>query len=117
MFDAFRKIYAAEGIPGIYKGFWVSSFQIVSRLIYFSTYEQTRHLLYAYDIKENHVRALVAGTAASVVGQVRKIKFTKSFLYSVSFELHPGIHCSIRCSQSTSYGTWAEEGWSSECEW
>lgn len=70
MFDAFRKIYAAEGPSGLYKGFWVSSFQIVSRLIYFSTYEQTRHLLYTYNVKENHVRALVAGTAASVVGQV-----------------------------------------------
>lgn len=70
MFDAFRKIYAAEGTSGLYKGFWVSSFQIVSRLVYFSTYEQTRHFLLTCNIRENHVRALVAGTAASIVGQV-----------------------------------------------
>ncbi|KAJ6641643.1 Solute carrier family 25 member 44 [Pseudolycoriella hygida] len=75
MFDAFRKIYAAEGTAGIYKGFWVSSFQIVSRLVYFSTYEQTRHLLYTFNIRQNHVRALVAGTAASVVGQACILPF------------------------------------------
>lgn len=77
MFDALRKIYAAEGTSGIYKGFWVSSFQIVSRLVYFSTYEQTRHILYTYNIRENHLRALVAGTAASVVGQVRQKDFQR----------------------------------------
>ena len=70
MFDAYHKIRTAEGIAGLYKGFWVSAFQIISGVFYVSTYEQVRHFLYRNDIRDSNVRALVAGGCASVVGQV-----------------------------------------------
>jgi solute carrier family 25 protein 44 len=73
--DACRKIVAAEGISGLYKGFWVSAFQIVSGVCYVSVYEGVRHLLYDYNVKNSQFRALVAGGCASLVGQTFIVPF------------------------------------------
>lgn len=35
MFDAYGKIYRYEGFSGLYRGFWISSVQIISGNIYF----------------------------------------------------------------------------------
>ncbi|KAG7190606.1 hypothetical protein KM043_006693 [Ampulex compressa] len=57
MIDACKKIYKAEGIPGLYRGFWISSIQIVSGNI------------------DSRVKALIAGGAASLVGQTIVVPF------------------------------------------
>ena len=76
MFDAYRKIYVSEGIGGLYKGFWVSTFQIVSGVGYVSTYEGVRHLLKTNSIIDNNnIRALIAGGCASTVGQTFLVPF------------------------------------------
>jgi solute carrier family 25 protein 44 len=70
-FDAFRKIFRSEGMSGFYRGFWVSSFQVVSGICYVSTYEGVRHVLKKSDIvRDSKIRAFVGGACASVVGQV-----------------------------------------------
>ncbi|KAK7068640.1 hypothetical protein SK128_020808 [Halocaridina rubra] len=68
-FDAFYKIFKYEGIGGLYKGFWVSTFQIVSGIFYITTYESVRHFLQKEGIKDSRIRALVGGGCASLVGQ------------------------------------------------
>jgi len=75
LFDAAKKIARYEGISGLYKGFWVTSFQIVSGVFYVSTYEQVRVLLQANNIENNRVRALIAGGCASIVGQTIIVPF------------------------------------------
>ena len=67
--DAFRKIVKNEGFKGLYKGFWVNLFSIVSGTFYVLTYENVRHLLQANDVTDSRIRALVAGGCASLVGQ------------------------------------------------
>jgi len=78
MIDACRKIYQTEGIPGLYRGFWISSIQIVSGVFYVSTYEGVRHLL-SQDTPigrvNSKIKALVAGGAASLVGQTIVVPF------------------------------------------
>lgn len=78
MIDACRKIYKAEGIPGLYRGFWISSIQIVSGVFYVSTYEGVRHLL-SRDMPvgrvDSKIKALIAGGAASLVGQTIVVPF------------------------------------------
>ncbi|CAH0557718.1 unnamed protein product [Brassicogethes aeneus] len=74
MFDAYGKIYKYEGLSGLYRGFWVSSVQLVSGVFYISTYEGVRHLLSAYT-DNSRIRALIAGGAASVVGQTIIVPF------------------------------------------
>ena len=44
-FDAGRKILHSEGFRGLYRGFFVSAFQVVSGVCYVSTYESVRHIL------------------------------------------------------------------------
>ena len=44
-FDAFRKTFVQEGFSGLYRGFWVSAFQLVSGVAYITTYETVRHAL------------------------------------------------------------------------
>ena len=58
-----------EGFKGLYKGFWVNLFSIVSGTFYVLTYENVRHLLQANDVTDSRIRALVAGGCASLVGQ------------------------------------------------
>lgn len=68
MFDAAGKIYTAEGVPGLYRGFWISSFQIVSGFFYISTYEGVRHML-TQNGAGPRTKALIGGGCASLVGQ------------------------------------------------
>lgn len=78
MVDACRKIYEAEGVAGLYRGFWISSVQIVSGVFYVSTYEGVRHMLGQNGIISNldsRVKALIAGGAASLVGQTIVVPF------------------------------------------
>lgn len=72
--DAFRKIYTCEGVAGLYRGFWISSIQIVSGVFYISTYEGVRHLMAQKNI-DGSVRALVGGGCASIVGQTIVVPF------------------------------------------
>ncbi|XP_076270531.1 solute carrier family 25 member 44 isoform X2 [Rhynchophorus ferrugineus] len=74
MFDAYGKIYKYEGFSGLYKGFWISSVQIVSGVFYISTYEGVRHLLSKKNV-DSRLRALVAGGCASLVGQTIIVPF------------------------------------------
>lgn len=74
--DAFRKIIRAEGVRGLYKGFFVSVFQVVSGMFYVSTYEGVRHILDSYNITRNDkIRAFVGGGCASIVGQTIIVPF------------------------------------------
>lgn len=50
--DCFKKTYRNEGIRGLYRGFWISIFQIVSGVFYVSTYEGVRHHLREQGIKD-----------------------------------------------------------------
>lgn len=72
--DAFRKIYRAEGVTGMYRGFWVSSIQIISGVFYISTYEGIRHVLAQHHV-DSRLRALIGGGCASVVGQTIIVPF------------------------------------------
>lgn len=74
-FDALRKIAATEGVRGLYRGFWVSCFQVVSGVCYVSTYEGMRHVLQRHDVKSNTIRAFVGGGCASIVGQTIIVPF------------------------------------------
>lgn len=78
MIDACRKIYNIEGLPGLYRGFWISSIQIVSGVFYVSTYEGVRHLLSQEPFRGNidsRLKALIGGGAASLVGQTIVVPF------------------------------------------
>lgn len=70
-YDALRKIYAAEGVGGFYRGFWVNSMQVFSGIFYISTYEGVRHLMSTqFDVHGSVVRSFAGGLCASVVGQM-----------------------------------------------
>lgn len=71
--DAVSKIYRSEGIPGLYRGFWLSSFQIISGVFYISTYEGVRHELgSSVDPK---IKSFIGGACASIVGQTIIVPF------------------------------------------
>ncbi|XP_059054972.1 solute carrier family 25 member 44 [Achroia grisella] len=72
--DAIRKIYAHEGVSGLYRGFWLSSFQIISGVFYISTYEGVRHELGKYDVSPR-MKSFIAGGCASMVGQTIIVPF------------------------------------------
>lgn len=74
MIDCGCKIYRAEGVRGLYRGFWISSFQIVSGVFYISTYEGVRHVLTQRGCGDK-VKAVLAGGAASLVGQTIIVPF------------------------------------------
>lgn len=74
LIDAGSKIYRTEGLSGLYRGFWVSSVQIVSGVAYIATYESTRHILKTHDVAPT-TRALVSGGVASLVGQTIIVPF------------------------------------------
>lgn len=78
MIDAYRKIYKLEGFSGLYRGFWISSIQIVSGVFYVSTYEGVRHVLNQEAMTsqlDNRIKALIGGGAASIVGQTIVVPF------------------------------------------
>lgn len=78
MIDAYRKIYKLEGISGLYRGFWISSVQIVSGVFYVTTYEGVRHLLGQDPMTSQldpRIKALIGGGCASVVGQTIIVPF------------------------------------------
>lgn len=74
LIDCGMKIYKNEGIPGLYRGFWISSFQIISGVFYISTYEGVRHILNQYGAGQR-TKALVGGGCASLVGQTIIVPF------------------------------------------
>lgn len=74
MFDCGHKIYQKEGFKGLYRGFWISSFQIVSGVFYISTYEGVRHLLTQRGCGQS-TKAIIAGGTASLVGQTIIVPF------------------------------------------
>lgn len=78
MIDAYKKIYKTEGFDGLYRGFWISSIQIISSVFYVSTYEGVRHLLiqnpWTSEL-DSRIKALIGGGAASAVGQTIVVPF------------------------------------------
>ncbi|XP_015111247.1 solute carrier family 25 member 44 isoform X1 [Diachasma alloeum] len=78
MIDAYRKIYRTEGFSGLYRGFWISSIQIVSGVFYVSTYEGVRHILSQDPFTaglDSRIKALIGGGAASAVAQTIVVPF------------------------------------------
>lgn len=73
--DAYRQISRSEGYRGLYRGFWIANFQVVSGVCYISTYEMARHQLEMHGIKDNRVKALVGASLASLVGQTVIVPF------------------------------------------
>jgi len=74
--DAGRKILRTEGVRGLYRGFFVSAFQVVSGVFYVSTYEGVRHFLDSNSITQNSkIKAFVGGGCASMVGQTCIVPF------------------------------------------
>ena len=74
-YDAGRKILHSEGIRGLYRGFFVSAFQVVSGVCYVSTYEGVRHMLDSQGITDSKVKAFLGGGCASMVGQTIIVPF------------------------------------------
>ncbi|XP_014353838.1 solute carrier family 25 member 44a [Latimeria chalumnae] len=67
-FDAFFKILRSEGVRGLYRGFLVNTFTIISGQSYITTYELVRKCVSNYN-NNNTVKSVVAGGAASLVAQ------------------------------------------------
>ncbi|XP_028564929.2 solute carrier family 25 member 44 isoform X1 [Podarcis muralis] len=67
-FDAFVKILRAEGAAGLYRGFLVNTFTLISGQCYVTTYELTRKYFSQYT-SSNAVKSLLAGGSASLVAQ------------------------------------------------
>ncbi|XP_053134453.1 solute carrier family 25 member 44 isoform X3 [Hemicordylus capensis] len=67
-FDAFVKILRAEGAAGLYRGFLVNTFTLISGQCYVTTYELTRKYVSRYS-DSNTLKSLVAGGSASLVAQ------------------------------------------------
>uniref|UniRef100_A0A8C9LBT8 Solute carrier family 25 member 44 n=1 Tax=Pavo cristatus TaxID=9049 RepID=A0A8C9LBT8_PAVCR len=67
-FDAFVKILRTEGAAGLYRGFLVNTFTLISGQCYVTTYELTRKFVARYN-NSNAVKSLVAGGSASLVAQ------------------------------------------------
>ncbi|XP_061671243.1 solute carrier family 25 member 44-like isoform X2 [Syngnathoides biaculeatus] len=67
-FDAFVKILRAEGIRGLYRGFMVNTFTLISGQAYITTYELVRKYVSKY-CEDNTVKSVVAGGLASMVAQ------------------------------------------------
>ncbi|KAM6434884.1 solute carrier family 25 member 44 isoform 2-T2 [Liasis olivaceus] len=67
-FDAFVKILRAEGAAGLYRGFLVNTFTLISGQCYVTTYELTRKYVSQYN-NSNTIKSLVAGGSASLVAQ------------------------------------------------
>ncbi|CAG9577669.1 unnamed protein product [Danaus chrysippus] len=74
VYDAISKIYANEGVSGLYRGFWLSNFQIISGVFYITTYEGVRHELGKHEINPR-LKSFIAGGCASLVGQTVIVPF------------------------------------------
>ena len=68
-FDAFVKIIRQEGFQGLYKGFMINTFQVVSGIGYLLTYEKVRHLVGTYGSSDNRIKGLIGGGVGSLVSQ------------------------------------------------
>lgn len=66
--DAFVKILRNEGVRGLYRGFLVNTFTLISGQAYITTYEVVRKYVSAYS-DDNTLKSLVAGGSASLVAQ------------------------------------------------
>lgn len=75
LLDAANRIYHTEGMSGLYRGFWVSSAQVLSGAAYIGAYEQTRHMTAPYLQQWPEIRSMVAGGVASVFGQTIIVPF------------------------------------------
>ncbi|XP_036432463.1 solute carrier family 25 member 44a isoform X1 [Colossoma macropomum] len=67
-FDAFFKILKVEGVRGLYRGFMVNTFTLISGQAYITTYELVRKYVSHYS-SSNTFKSLVAGGSASLVAQ------------------------------------------------
>ncbi|XP_048828732.1 solute carrier family 25 member 44a [Brienomyrus brachyistius] len=67
-FDAFFKILRTEGVRGLYRGFMVNTFTLISGQAYITTYELVRKYVSSYSTN-NTLKSLVAGGSASLVAQ------------------------------------------------
>ena len=68
-FDAFVKIIKQEGFQGLYKGFMINTFQVVSGIGYLLTYEKVRHLVGTYVTDDIRIKGLIGGGVGSLVSQ------------------------------------------------
>ncbi|XP_049580272.1 solute carrier family 25 member 44a [Syngnathus scovelli] len=66
--DAFCKILRTEGVRGLYRGFMINTFTLVSGQAYITTYELARRQVSRYS-SSNTLKSVVAGGAASLVAQ------------------------------------------------
>ncbi|XP_037110741.1 solute carrier family 25 member 44a [Syngnathus acus] len=66
--DAFCKILRAEGVRGLYRGFMINTFTLVSGQAYITTYELARRQVSRYS-SSNTLKSVAAGGAASLVAQ------------------------------------------------
>ncbi|XP_072321191.1 solute carrier family 25 member 44b [Eucyclogobius newberryi] len=66
--DALVKIVRNEGVRGLYRGFMVNTFTLISGQAYITTYELVRKYVSLYS-EDNTLKSLVAGGSASLVAQ------------------------------------------------
>ncbi|XP_078286145.1 solute carrier family 25 member 44-like [Rhinoraja longicauda] len=66
--DAFSKILNSEGLRGLYRGFPVNVFTLISGQAYITTYELMRMYVSHYS-NNNAVKSVIAGGSASIVAQ------------------------------------------------
>jgi len=88
-FDAYKKISQTEGIRGLYRGFWISCFQVVSGIFYVSTYEGVRHILDKNGVQDPRVKAMLGGSCASMVGQTIIVPFDVMSQHMMVLGLNP----------------------------
>ncbi|XP_067829437.1 solute carrier family 25 member 44-like isoform X2 [Heptranchias perlo] len=67
-FDAFFKILGTEGVRGLYRGFLVNTFTLISGQGYITTYELVRKYVSNYS-NNNAIKSFIAGGSASLVAQ------------------------------------------------
>ena len=65
-FDAFKKVVKHEGVRGLYRGFIVSAFGMLSGQLYITTYELIRSSLRGYSTE---MKGLLGGAGATLIAQ------------------------------------------------
>ncbi|VDM57252.1 unnamed protein product [Angiostrongylus costaricensis] len=69
--NAFTSIFKQEGIPGLFRGFWVTIPQVGTSFIYATVYEKLRAvLLNDYDVRSAAGISSISGGAASFASQI-----------------------------------------------
>ncbi|CAK1553164.1 unnamed protein product [Leptosia nina] len=109
--DAISKIYRNEGVTGLYRGFWMSSFQIISGVFYISTYEGVRHELGLHDVNPR-LKSFIAGGCASMVGQTVIVPFDVLSQHLMVLGLVKGSPGGIHNSKVNPLGLDLERPWS-----